>query len=303
MIGREAELQRIEQVLDSTPRGPAGIALEGDPGIGKTTLWHEVVQAAWERGYRVLVTAPAEPDALLSFAGLGDLFDAAVSEVTAALPDPQRRALTAALLLEEASEPTAPEALPRAVLTVIRRLAAEKPLVLAIDDEQWLDRASARVLAFALCRLRDEPVCVVLARRPESESALWPELERGFGESGLERIAIEPLDLRATGLLLRAALGRGIPRPVLARVHTACGGNPLYALAIARELSTDRAIAAEIPIPPTVTDAVRQRLRRIDDRAGNPLLRPRAHRRGHDTQRIIFSSPLTGARHVVSGST
>ena len=271
VIGREVELERIERVLERTSGGPVGVALEGAPGVGKTTVWREAVRASEERGYRVLVTAPAEPDALLSFAGLGDLFDGAVSEVMAALPDPQRRAFTAALSLEEASEPTAPEALPRAVLTVIRRLAAEGPMVVAIDDEQWLDRASGRVLAFALCRLREEPVCVVIARRPNSESALWPELGKGFGLTRPERVAVSPLDLRTTDLLFRAQLGRTLPRPLLRRVHAECGGNPFYALAIARELPP-HAPAANIPIPRTLAEALRRRLARVDRPGREPLL-------------------------------
>jgi DNA-binding CsgD family transcriptional regulator len=271
VVGREPERARIEHALERALGGPVGLCLEGAPGVGKTTVWREAVRASEERGFRVLVTTPAEPDALLSFAGLGDLFDGGVSEVMAALPDPQRRALTAALLLEEASVPTAPEAVPRAVLTVVRRLAAEGPLVVAIDDEQWLDRASGRVLAFALCRLRDEPVCVVLARRPNSESALWPELGKGFGPTRAEHVAVSPLDLPTTDLLFRTQLGRALPRPLLRRVHAECGGNPFYALAIARELPTD-APAASIPIPRTLAEALRVRLARVDRRGREPLL-------------------------------
>ena len=76
------------------------------------------------------------------------------------LPDPQRRALGAALFLSDASEaPGDLDALPRAVLGVLRRLAVEATVVVAIDDEQWLDRASGRALAFALRRVRDERIC------------------------------------------------------------------------------------------------------------------------------------------------
>ena len=59
------------------------------------------------------------------------------------------------------------QALPRAVLGVLRSVCRRRPVLIAIDDEQWLDPASARVLAFALCRLRDEPIVVIVARRPE----------------------------------------------------------------------------------------------------------------------------------------
>ena len=75
MFGREAERSQIEQLLDSVADGPVGLALEGVPGIGKTTLWRDALDSARRRGYRVLVSAPGEPDSTLAFAGLGDLLD------------------------------------------------------------------------------------------------------------------------------------------------------------------------------------------------------------------------------------
>jgi len=273
MFGRDAERAQIEQVLDATAGGPAGLALEGTPGIGKTTLWRAAVQSARGRGYRVLTTAPGEPDAVLAFAGLGDLFDEAVPEFAADLPGPQREALAGALSLDRASEGAAEStALPRAILTMVRRLAQNGPMVLAIDDEQWLDRASARVLAFALCRLRGEPVCVLLTRRVESDGVLWPELARNFGSDGLRDLTVTPLDLGALDALLRAQLGRTIPRPVLRRVHATSGGNPLFALAIARELDASGSRPDDIPIPRTLSAAIQQRLSSVEDRANDPLL-------------------------------
>ena len=86
-------------MLDAVSHGPAGLALEGVPGIGKTTVWREAIGSAHRRGYHVLETAPAEPDAALAFSGLGDVFDGLPDELFDRLPDPQRRALGAALFL------------------------------------------------------------------------------------------------------------------------------------------------------------------------------------------------------------
>jgi AAA ATPase domain len=220
MFGRDAERTQIEGLLDTVAAGPAGLALQGTPGIGKTTLWREAIASARRRGYAVLEAAPGEPDSALAFAGLGDLFDGVIDEVVADLPDPQRHALLAALSLEDASAaPAEPTALPRAVLSLVRGLAARGPMVLAIDDEQWLDPPSARVLAFALPRVRKEPVGVLLTRRVESDGTLWPELARNFGSDELKALTVAPLDLGSTDSLLRAQLGRTIPRPVLRRVH------------------------------------------------------------------------------------
>ena len=178
----------------------------------------------------MLATAPSEPDAALAFAGLGDLFDQLPSGAVAGLPEPQRRALDAALSVADSdAEPVNPQALPRAALGVLRTLAEAAPVLVAIDDEQWLHRPSARVLAFALCRLTEERVAVLLARRPESGGALWPELTRGFAGDGLQAVTMDPLGLGATRRLLASVLSSPIGRPLLQRVHEASGGNPLYA--------------------------------------------------------------------------
>jgi len=273
MFGRDAERAQIEQLLDDAADGPVGLALEGTPGIGKTTLWREALASARRRGYRVLDAAVGEPDAALAFAGLGDLFDGVIDEVAADLPGPQMQALAAALSLEAAPDlPADSTALPRALLTVVRRLAASGPVVLAVDDEQWLDRPSARVLAFALCRLREEPVFVLLTRRVDSDGALWQELAGGFGINGLEALTVAPLDLNTIDMLLKAQLGRTIPRPVLRRVHAVSGGNPLYALAIARELDRSQSGLGDLAVPRTLAEAMLRRLRAVDERASDPML-------------------------------
>ncbi len=256
MFGREAERAQIEQLLQRASSVPVGIAIEGTAGIGKTTLWREAVLSARRRGYRVLECSPSEPDLALAFAGLGDLFDGLADEVTAGLPDPQRRALTVALFLEEPAEaPADLQALPRAALGVLRTLSVQDPVVVAIDDEQWLDQASARALAFALCRVREERICLMLARRTDSDGALWPEVSRAFAP-GVEVVAVSPFDIDTTHLLLSAALERKLTRTRLQRIHTVSGGNPLYALAIGRELdrSTESgASGRELPVPRTLT--------------------------------------------------
>lgn len=274
MVGRDSESAELENLLDALRAGPAGLGIEGGPGIGKTTLWRHAVQLARERGYIVLTTAPREPDAPLAFAGLGDLADDMPDGALDQLSGRQRRALAAALYLDEAATPDE-YALPRAVLNVLRRLASEAPVLVAVDDEQWLDRPSARLLAFACRRLRDGPVGVLLARRLASSGALWPELERDFATGGLKRMLVRPLDLSTTRrLLAKHVIGRISP-PLLRRIHAASGGNPLYALTIARALETRDAFgidSGDLPIPVTLTEAIDRRLDELDPRALEPLL-------------------------------
>lgn len=276
MLGREAERARVEQMLETVADGPAGLALEGAPGIGKTTVWREALASARRRGHQVLEAAPAEPDAQLAFAGLGDLLDDLPEDVFRELSAPQRTAVEAALLLRPAPDmPVDPEALPRGVLTVVRRLSADAPLVIAIDDEQWLDRPSARVLGFALRRLRTERVGVILTRRTDSHGTLWPELAGGFGQATMSTAALQPLDVRIFDRLLESRLNGTISRALLRRVHGASGGNPLYAIAIAAEIETGRLRAAglgDMPIPRTLIEAIGRRLEHLDARASDALL-------------------------------
>ena len=272
VVGREAELCALEGVLGRGSSGPVGIVIEGAPGMGKTTMWRAAVGLARERGFDVIAAAPGEPDASLAFAGLGDLFDGVSGEL-AGLPAPQRSALAAALSLENSAVASGDQlALPRAVLAVLRRLAERAPLVVAIDDEQWLDLPSARALGFALCRVRAERVCVVLSRRTDTDGALLAQLEGGFAAGGLERLAVGPLGVEALEAVLCAGLGRVLPRPVVRRVHAVSGGNPLYALAIAREVGAGVSGVGELPVPRTLAEAMRRRLAGVDGRAGDTML-------------------------------
>ncbi len=104
IVGREEELGSLATFLEREPSGPVALVLEGEAGIGKSTLWLAAVENARARGFRVLVSRPAETERSLAFAGLGDLFESALDEVVDELPPPRRRALEAALLMGESSE-------------------------------------------------------------------------------------------------------------------------------------------------------------------------------------------------------
>ncbi|HEY4826357.1 MAG TPA: AAA family ATPase [Solirubrobacteraceae bacterium] len=276
LFGRSTECGHLEALLDAAASGPVGCILEGTPGIGKSTVWRACLDAARVRGLRVLETAPSEPESVLAFSGLSDLFERLPDGVIDALPEVQAHGLKAALFQGEVPEGVqAGQTLPRAVLSVLRELAATGPILLAIDDEQWLDPASARVLAFVLCRLRHESIAVVLARRSGPRGTLAFELDRRFGGRGMETVPLEPLPMRTLKLLLEERLKRTITRPVLRRIYQASGGNPLYALAIALELETrhssgDR--AGELPVPRTLSDAIELRLEHLDPRANAAML-------------------------------
>src|SRR5919204_6412041 len=105
LVGRERELATVTTFVDAIPEGPRALLLEGEAGIGKTTIWLEAVGVSEERGFRVLQARPAESEAKLSYAVLADLLGRAFDETRAALPAPQERALATVLLRAEADKP------------------------------------------------------------------------------------------------------------------------------------------------------------------------------------------------------
>jgi DNA-binding CsgD family transcriptional regulator len=252
VVGREAELSSVHDFLRRAADGPTAFVLEGEPGIGKSTLWLAAVAAARRRDLTVLSSRPAESERGLAYAGLGDLFDPVLDGVIGELSRPRRRALEVALLRDEAADEAADHrALAVAVRDVLRLLSQRKPVVVAIDDVQWLDASSASALAFALRRL-DGTVRLVLARRLEA-----CELERAVE---VERRRIGPVPVGALHRILQDRLGRPFPRQTLLRMHEQSGGNPFFALELARVLGEDVDPLEPLPVPATLEELVRSRL-------------------------------------------
>ena len=190
VLGREQELRVVGAFLDSLADGPAGCVLEGDAGIGKTALWLEGVAAAQAASFRVLSCAPAESESPLSYSSLTDLLAKVEPELLAALAAPQRDALEVALLRAGSGDAVAgPRAVAMAAVSVLTELAAQTPVVVAVDDVQWLDAASARVLEFA------EQAARTAARRlPRSRCAVaarprWASTDRWVGDSSWFELA------------------------------------------------------------------------------------------------------------------
>lgn len=264
VVGREAELAALEAFVDAREELPRALVLEGEAGLGKTTLLRAGVEAARGRSYRVLGCAPGEAESELSFAALRDLLEGAFDGIAADLPAPQRRALAVALLRQEpGADALDPGAVATGFLAALRLLAAGSPVLVAVDDAQWLDPPSASVLAYAARRLRNEPVALLLSWRTEGAGALPLALDRALPDDRLQRLRPEPLTLGALYALLSTRLDHSFPRPVLVRVHDASGGNPLFALEIGRALQRRGALppaGERLPIPERLHDLVNDRL-------------------------------------------
>ena len=237
VIGRQEELEALDGFLESLEAGPAGLVLSGDAGVGKTILWRAGAGAARNLGYQVLETRPAEAEARLAFVGLGDLLGEGLDELLEALSPPQADALRVALLLEQPrGAPPDERAVAVAFLSALRFYASDRPLLLAVDDIQWLDSASTAVLTYAWRRIRNERAGLLAAHRSgQAAPAALVEHE------GTQRLEVAPLSLGAVHALLQARIGLVLSRPVLRRLHEVAGGNAFYALELgARSSAVER---------------------------------------------------------------
>ncbi len=237
VIGRDEELGSIQEFLAEVEQGPAALVLSGEAGIGKTILWEAGVEEAKKRFGRALVCRGVEAEASLSFAGLSELIAPVFDEAAHALVPPRRRALEVALLLAEPGEvPPDPHAIGLGVLDVLCALSERGPVVVALDDLQWLDPASAGVIQIALRRLSAERVGLLATLRKTPEAASPFELDRAFADGRLQQLSVGPLSLSATHNLLKQRLGLDLSRAELGRVQEATAGNPFFALELGREL-------------------------------------------------------------------
>jgi DNA-binding CsgD family transcriptional regulator len=272
-VGRDAELDVIEQFLDDIPAGPTHLLIVGEPGIGKTTLVDAAVHGALRRHYRVMTTRPTEAETAFSFAGLIDLMEPFADDVLPTLPPPQRLALEVALLRREAPRPVEPGAISVAMVSAVRALAATSPVMIAVDDVDRLDHPTARVLGFALRRTGTQPVGIAVTCRPGSG---WLDtFDRAVGSERVRTLDVGPLALGALYRLIRARLGVPLARPLLVRIHEASAGNPLFALELARaSLKGGAPPSPGLPlsVPAELNRLLRARLRRLPPRTRDVLL-------------------------------
>lgn len=249
IFGREQQLAAADAFLAAAYDGLSVLRLHGEPGIGKTTIWREVIRRARSGGFRVLTSRPAEAETKLALSALADLIEPVEGEAYSGLPPPQRQALEVALLRAEPAGTAGgpdPRALATAVRSLLVRLSAAGPLLVAVDDVQWLDPGSAGVLQFVLRRLGGTPVGWLFASRvPEP---------RWLGDGGVippesQAVArLGPLSLSSIHAILKERADQPLTRPALLRVHQASAGNPLFALEIARALRWSPGTAPGAPL-------------------------------------------------------
>jgi hypothetical protein len=254
ILGRAAELSAIARFLDDVPRSHAVLTLEGEAGIGKTTLW-------------------AEKD--MPFTVLGDLFRDVSEETWSSIAGPPAAALKGALLHAETSDRlNTPRAVGLGVLSLIQSLARSGVVLIAIDDFHWCDAASRNALQFAVRRLRDEPVGVAVSLR-SPEAGIRSAALHSDSEQQARSIQVGPLTLDALDLLLRSRLAAAFSRTMLAELHSVSAGNPFFALEIGRYVLSERAEPGRISrlrLPSSVIELVLRRVKRVPSNTRRLLL-------------------------------
>ena len=275
VVGRDRELATIDEFL-AADGGPAVLVLEGDAGIGKTTLWREGVSRAATRGFRILAGEAAASEVELGFSVLADLLAESAPDLRVALPPAQWRALEVAVLLAEPGpDPAQPRAIGVAFLAALRLLARQRPLLVAVDDVQWVDPSSRAMLEFAARRLTSERVGLLLARRLEGDGVAPFALDRALPHERLTRLSLGPLSLGALNELLHSHLDVTFPRRTLRKLAEASGGNPFFALELARAAARHggRFDGDELlPLPGTLRVLVADRLEALPPAAREALL-------------------------------
>ena len=309
LLGREREREVLDRLLDGARAGRGGVlVMHGEPGVGKTALLEYAVEAGTE--FRIARAAGVEAEMELPFAAVQQLCSPFL-ELGQRLPQPQHDALDVAFGLRTGPAPDR-FLVGLAVLGLLAEAAEAQAVACAVDDAQWLDSASARILAFVARRLVAEKIALVFATR-----------ELGQTLSGLPELQIAPLERRDARALLDSVFPVRLDEGVRDRIVAETRGNPLALLEMPRGLSpTELAggfgLPATTPLSTGIEDRYTRRLTKLPpdarrlllvaaaDPVGDPALVWRAAERlgipvsaadAVESEQLITLSPRVAFRH------
>jgi DNA-binding CsgD family transcriptional regulator len=263
VVNRPLEFRAVSDLLRSATQQPSALVIEGEPGIGKTTLWLAGVEQARNDGYRVFSARVGQAESVLAYAAVADLLHDIDTTALAGLPEVQRLAVDRVLLRASSEDHTTDHRVVAAAFAaVFDRLAADSPVLIAIDDLQWLDRSSKDVVAFAARRFKGRVGMLITERSDAAggNAVTWLQLAR---PDGIERVHVGPLSLGGLHALISARLGRSFPRPTMVRIAEISGGNPFFALELARAIEGGPA-DVQSRLPGSLSELMRLRIGRLD---------------------------------------
>ncbi len=248
LIGREAESELLDELIDGLPNAGGALIVRGEAGIGKSALLQRARERLRGRGGRVLSTVGVESEAELAFAGLHQLLHPIIG-LTEHLSEAQRRAIDAAFGVSGEVEPD-PFRVALAAFQLVCDAADAGPIVLIVDDAQWLDHSSMGALTFIARRLESEPVVLVAAVRAGHATPL--------DGAHLATLDLERLSASAAATLLDQTAPE--LHPILrARILSEAAGNPLALVELARTATNSAGDYERIaPAPTTLTVRLEQ---------------------------------------------
>jgi DNA-binding CsgD family transcriptional regulator len=263
LVGRQREREVLGGLLNAARGGDgAALVVHGEPGVGKTALLDWTVEEGQQ--LRVLQTVGVEGEMELPFAALQQLCSPILDQAEG-LPDPQRVALSVAFGLSDGQAPN-PFLVGLAALGLLSEVSQKRPLLCVVDDAQWLDRESARALAFVARRLLAEKIAFVFAAR-----------ELGDALAGLPELRVEPLGPRDARTLLESVLPAPLDERVLDRIVVETRGNPLALLELPRgltptELAGGFGLPVAVPLSASIEESFTRRLATLPGDARRLLL-------------------------------
>jgi DNA-binding CsgD family transcriptional regulator len=253
LLGREAECRRIDALLARARAGSSGVlVIRGEPGIGKTALLDHAAATAGRA--RVLRASGVESEVEIAFAGLHELLRPVLDAIDR-LPDPQAAALRSAFGLTADGSTTGPLA-GAATLALLGALAEDGPVLVLLDDAQWLDGPSAAALMFAARRLLADAVTVIVSLRADAAGA------DALALASFEGLLLSGLADGPARALLEAHCGRPVPAATASWLQAETGGNPLALVELAADAPRLRPgpVGDHVPVSARIEHAFGRRL-------------------------------------------
>lgn len=294
LLGRDREITVLHDLLDHIDERGGALVVRGEAGIGKSALLADARTHAKARGLRTLIVTGVQSESVLSFAGLHQLMQPVLDHASQPLK-PQQKTLLAAFGMAEIANPSR-LLIALAALELLSDAAAQAPLLLLIEDAQWLDPSTAEVLAFVARRLESEPIALLVAVRDGAESI--------FTEAGLPELHLKGLD-GVSSITLLSKSGWDLDSTLTQRVLQEAQGNPLALLELPvaiRDRGSDEGALplSMLPLTARLESAFLVRAATLSD-ATRTFLLVAASDDGDDLGEILAASSIVLSSSEVAG--
>ncbi|MCU1400961.1 MAG: putative transcriptional regulator [Acidimicrobiales bacterium] len=271
LIGRDRERDVASTFVAMSGSGPAVLRIDGEPGIGKTSLLKYALALARSAGSLVLECNPTPAENAMSFAALTELLRDVPDDAFGAMPDPQRHSLAVATLREApAGAPLDERAVGTGLATLLFHLAASRPVIVAIDDLQWIDLTSAGVLSFALRRVRADAIGLMTCERTGERPQAFPTTI--LSEGWVRALTLTGMSAASLFHVVREQLSVVLARPALLKVTETSGGNPYVAIELARSADQRASLPGGQRVAELLQDLTIDRLDQLSPGARRALL-------------------------------